>query len=51
MIMSVGGVAIQPRHRLLCHCGAVELEVHLPVIDGVNHASDRKPSGSTPPSR
>ena len=30
MIKSVGGVPIQPRHRLLCHCGAVELEVDLP---------------------
>ena len=30
MIKSVGGVAIQPRHRATCHCGAVELELSLP---------------------
>lgn len=30
MIKSVGGVAIQPRHRATCHCGAVELELALP---------------------
>ena len=29
MIKSVGGVAIQPRHRATCHCGAVELELSL----------------------
>lgn len=29
----VGGVTILPKHRLSCHCGAVELELSLP--DGV----------------
>ena len=33
MIKSVGGVAIQPRHRASCHCGAVVLELELP--DGI----------------
>lgn len=33
MIKSVGGVPVQPRHRLSCHCGAVVLELHLP--DGI----------------
>lgn len=32
-IRSVGGVAVQPRHRLSCHCGAVVLELDLP--DGI----------------
>ncbi len=32
---TVGGVAIGPRHRATCHCGAVELELDLPhgVVD------------------
>jgi len=29
----VGGVAIQPKHRATCHCGAVVLELDLP--DGI----------------
>ncbi|RZU02211.1 GFA family protein [Rivibacter subsaxonicus] len=33
MITSVGGVAVLPRHRLSCHCGAVVLELALP--DGI----------------
>jgi hypothetical protein len=33
MIKSVGGVAIQPKHRLTCHCGTVVLELDLP--DGI----------------
>ena len=33
MIRSVGGVAIREHHRLACHCGAVQLELHLP--DGI----------------
>ena len=33
MIKSVGGVAIQPQHRLSCHCGRVVLELDLP--DGI----------------
>ena len=33
MIKSVGGVAINPIHRLSCHCGAVILELELP--DGI----------------
>ncbi|MDE1893372.1 MAG: GFA family protein [Xanthomonadaceae bacterium] len=33
MIKSVAGVAILPRHRLSCHCGAVVLELDLP--DGI----------------
>jgi hypothetical protein len=33
MIKSVGGVEVQERHRLSCHCGAVVLELHLP--DGI----------------
>jgi hypothetical protein len=33
MIKQVGQTTIQPRHRALCHCGAVVLELDLP--DGV----------------
>jgi hypothetical protein len=33
VILEVGGVPIQPRHRATCHCGAVELELELP--DGI----------------
>jgi hypothetical protein len=33
MIKSVGGVAIQPKHRLSCHCGSVVLELDL--SDGI----------------
>lgn len=33
MLKQVGGVAVQPRHRARCHCGAVELELDLP--DGI----------------
>ena len=33
MIRSVGGVTVQPRHRLSCHCGTVVLELDLP--DGI----------------
>lgn len=35
MIRSVGGVPIQPNHRLSCHCGAVVLELELPegIVD------------------
>jgi hypothetical protein len=33
MLKTVGGVAIQPRHRASCHCGAVVLELELP--DGI----------------
>jgi hypothetical protein len=29
-IKSIGGVAIQPTHRLTCHCGGVELALDLP---------------------
>ena len=32
-LKTIGGVAIQPKHRSTCHCGAVELELTLP--DGV----------------
>jgi len=32
-IKSVGGVAVQPKHKLSCHCGAVVLELSLP--DGI----------------
>lgn len=30
MLKQVGGTIIGPRHRLTCHCGAVELELTLP---------------------
>lgn len=30
MITAIGGVPIQPKHRLSCHCGAVVLELDLP---------------------
>lgn len=33
MIKTVGGVPVQPRHKLSCHCGAVVLELDLP--DGI----------------
>lgn len=33
MLKEGGGVAVQPRHRASCHCGAVELELDLP--DGI----------------
>lgn len=33
MLKEVGGVAVQPKHRASCHCGAVELELDLP--DGI----------------
>lgn len=33
MIKTVGGVKVQPKHRLSCHCGAVVLELDLP--DGI----------------
>lgn len=33
MIKTVGGVAVQLRHRLSCHCGAVVLALRLP--DGI----------------
>lgn len=33
MIKSVGDTVIREYHRLTCHCGAVELELHLP--DGI----------------
>ena len=35
MIKSVGGVPVQPKHRLSCHCGAVVLELELPhgIVD------------------
>ena len=35
MIKTVGDVAIQPRHRLSCHCGSVVLELELPqgIVD------------------
>lgn len=32
-IKEVDGVAVLPRHRASCHCGAVELELELP--DGI----------------
>jgi hypothetical protein len=32
-IRAIGGVAIQPKQRASCHCGAVVLELHLP--DGI----------------
>lgn len=32
-IKSVGGVAVQPKHKLSCHCGSVVLELSLP--DGI----------------
>ena len=37
MIKQVGATAIRPLHRATCHCGAVELELHLP--DGIVDAS------------
>jgi hypothetical protein len=35
MIMSVGGTAINPKHRASCHCGRVVLELDLPegIVD------------------
>jgi hypothetical protein len=33
MIKKVGPTVINERHRATCHCGAVELELHLP--DGI----------------
>lgn len=33
MLKQVDGVAIQPKHRATCHCGAVILELDLP--DGI----------------
>lgn len=33
MIKNVGGTAIQAKHKLSCHCGAVVLELDLP--DGI----------------
>jgi hypothetical protein len=30
MIETVGGVKVQPKHRLSCHCGAVVLALDLP---------------------
>lgn len=33
MTRKIGSTAIEERHRATCHCGAVELELHLP--DGV----------------
>jgi len=35
MIKEVGGIAIQPKHRATCHCGAGELELDLPngIVD------------------
>ncbi|MDN2483387.1 GFA family protein [Vibrio agarivorans] len=30
MIKVVGGVQVRIRHRASCHCGAVQLELHLP---------------------
>lgn len=33
MIKTVGSTVIQQYHRASCHCGAVELELHLP--DGI----------------
>lgn len=33
MIKSVGGVPVQLKHRLSCHCGTVVLEIDLP--DGI----------------
>ena len=33
MLKTVGGVAIQARHRASCHCGTVVLELELP--DGI----------------
>jgi hypothetical protein len=34
-IKVVGGVPVEPRHRLSCHCGAVVLELDLPngIVD------------------
>ena len=29
MIEEVGGVTIKPKHRAMCHCGSVELELEL----------------------
>ena len=29
MIKEVGGVTIKPKHRAMCHCGSVELELEL----------------------
>lgn len=34
MTKKVGSTVIQERHRASCHCGAVELELHLP--DGIS---------------
>jgi hypothetical protein len=33
MIKQVGGIPIREHHRLTCHCGAVQLDLHLP--DGI----------------
>lgn len=35
MIKKVGNTAIKPFHRATCHCGAIELELHLPngIVD------------------
>lgn len=33
MLKEVGGVPVRQKHRATCHCGAVELELHLP--DGI----------------
>ncbi|MFC4728400.1 GFA family protein [Coralloluteibacterium thermophilus] len=30
MLKEVGGVPIRAKHRASCHCGSVELELHLP---------------------
>lgn len=34
-LKSVGGVAVRRKHKALCHCGAVELELDLPegIVD------------------
>ena len=33
VLKEVGGVTIHPKHRAMCHCGSVELELDLP--DGI----------------
>jgi hypothetical protein len=33
MFKTIGGIAINPKHKATCHCGAIELELELP--DGV----------------
>lgn len=40
MTSDVVGVRIQTKHKAIHHCGIVELELDLPVSDGINPESD-----------